>query len=293
MCASAKLAQGRLRVCLPTAAARIMPPSRPANHLYELSRVMTTGMSAPPMLAVMCPPRRPARPATAAARAGRATEGEQLADRVIGWGESNKVKLASIILRQAGCAAGTHNAQRAATGPCPAKPCPHPASSPPAGGCLHRLAAGTPWRRPRCRPAGPGSGSSCLVGEEEAGGGGRLRERLRAHLCVGCSREGYIGHNCCPARAPPPPPPPPPHTHTTHPTHTTTACPPRSPHTLSGADRSRPCSLPKATAEPVRVTAPMKVPSRVVVRCTPSAWPAPAAWEKRLRRSATRIQSSI
>ena len=42
------------------------------------------------------------------------------------------------------------------------------------------------------------------------------------------------------------------------------------PGTFRGADLSSPCSLPKATAEPVRVTAPMKVPRNVAVMCTPS-----------------------
>lgn len=37
-----------------------------APHLYEFSRVMTTGMSAPPMEAVMCAPSTPARPVVAA-----------------------------------------------------------------------------------------------------------------------------------------------------------------------------------------------------------------------------------
>ena len=47
-----------------------------AAHLYELSRVMTTGMSAPPMEAVMWAPSTPARPVVAAALGGGSRERE-------------------------------------------------------------------------------------------------------------------------------------------------------------------------------------------------------------------------
>ncbi len=206
-------------------------------HLYEFSRVITTGMSAPPMQAVIWAPSRP--DTTAIATAGKSRGGGSWGKRqgmvlqLSRQGTGLHSRLHAIQWQAATSAKlSTHSQQP------PQQVASHMAARPVCTSCVPRAtnttaAATQPPSMPMLYQFLPAWGRGALVATEPGWSEGVKHGKA--------GRVGIAAHQTMSA-----------------------------PQMLRGFELSRPCSLPNATAEPVRVTAPMKVPRMVVVMCTPS-----------------------
>lgn len=220
--------------------------------------MMTTGMSAPPMDAVMCAPSTPASPVVAAAGRGggpHAIVGRvrgRVGNQAGGWSRKKEVWSAG----------QPHLTEQAC-------------STPQQAALTERRHAGA-----RVSHAAADEGSArrgvarrqahiqhVLACSGTRGGGGPVKTCGPAEAGVGTAADGKRGTpRLCLLPQP------------------SWGCPaPHPPGRESGAEGSRPCSLPKATAEPVRVMAPMRVPRKVAVMCTPSRWAGSAVRDRRRR----------